>query len=698
MLICVFLVLFQRQFLSEVAGELLIAFLNILLVAFNAGFRLPKKISTLRNHAGIATHMDGLKSYAACQKCHKIYRLTDMLQQDQVLCSHIEFPDHPHRQRATATCDEPVLKQSANGLIPFKEFSYHSIVFGLRMMFKRKNFLERINAWRQRSALQGTLFDVYDGRMWQELKDQNGNTFVDDRSSLLLTLNVDWFNPNSKGPSYSVGAMYLSINNLPRSERYKPENILLCGTIPGPDEPSKSQMNFYLRPLVKELKKLYVGVPLEEGDDTGPKFRAALLIVACDMPAARKVSGFVGLRGFRGCYKCDHHFETLPGTTARNWAFFDVERHVHSEADSMTAARRWMRATTAGERTTVEQETGCLWTELCHLQYFSRVRCTVVDPMHNLFLGTAKRMVELWQRLTNPDTGDYFLTPAHFHEMKLQLDGMDLPPGYELSARKIGQRCAFMTAAEWRVFTLVSPLLLKGRLPRSHLDIWLLFVDANRILARPSIHVSEVQQAHNLLRAFCLAVSEMYGDQEITPNMHTHLHLATTILDFGPVHSYWLFSFERYNGIVKSIATNHKDRFENTFMQTFLEMTFAEAFISNSGLDTANYPEVIDVFKKLVPSIEPPVIDITNQVNDVFDLNAFIGLAENLGDTAVTGSSYLPPSTYPSIKIRDATEHIQRDHYIQLCRFYRDIYVAQDFWSLGICCVDRCFHNYMLII
>ena len=57
---------------------------------------------------------------------------------------------------------------------------------------------------------------------------------------------------------YSVGAIYLTIQNLPRSERFKVENILLIGVIPGPKEP-KYNINSYLTPLVVELKEAWNG-------------------------------------------------------------------------------------------------------------------------------------------------------------------------------------------------------------------------------------------------------------------------------------------------------------------------------------------------------------------------------------------------------------------------------------------------------
>ena len=42
-------------------------------------------------------------------------------------------------------------------------------------------------------------------------------------------------------------------------------------------------------------------------------------------------------------------------------------------------------------------------------------------------------------------------------------------------------------------------------------------------------------------------------------NMHLHGHLKQCVLDFGPVYSFWLFSFERMNGILGAYHTNCRD-------------------------------------------------------------------------------------------------------------------------------------------
>lgn len=62
----------------------------------------------------------------------------------------------------------------------------------------------------------------------------------------------------------------------------------------------------------------------------------------------------------------------------------------------------------------------------------------------------------------------------------------------------------------------------------------------------------------------------LYVTQFITPNMHLHGHLAACIRDYGPLHSFWLFSFERYNGLLGNQPTNNR-AIEIQLMNRFLK-------------------------------------------------------------------------------------------------------------------------------
>ena len=60
---------------------------------------------------------------------------------------------------------------------------------------------------------------------------------------------------------YSIGVMYMAVNYLPRQLRYKRENIILAGIIPGPKEP-KLTLNSFLKPLVEDLKEFWSGITI----------------------------------------------------------------------------------------------------------------------------------------------------------------------------------------------------------------------------------------------------------------------------------------------------------------------------------------------------------------------------------------------------------------------------------------------------
>ena len=60
-----------------------------------------------------------------------------------------------------------------------------------------------------------------------------------------------------------------------------------------------------------------------------------------------------------------------------------------------------------------------------------------------------------------------------------------------------------------------------------------------------------------MMMRFCTMFEALCGKEKCTPNMHLHGHLQDCILDYGPVFSFWCFSFERYNGIMGDYHTNN---------------------------------------------------------------------------------------------------------------------------------------------
>lgn len=89
------------------------------------------------------------------------------------------------------------------------------------------------------------------------------------------------------------------------------------------------------------------------------------------------------------------------------------------------------------------------------------------------------------------------------------------------------------------------------------------------LFSAPMITTDDIEKAASLATKFGEAFEALYGGHKVTPNMHLHTHIADCILDYGPVYSFWLYSFERYNGILGSYTTNQKS-IEIQVMRKFL--------------------------------------------------------------------------------------------------------------------------------
>jgi len=140
-------------------------------------------------------------------------------------------------------------------------------------------------------------YDIYEGNLWREALDCDGNTYSDDPRNLGGLLNVDWFCPFDN-VEHSVGVIYLALINLSRDIRFKPDNIIVIGIIPGPREP-ELVMNSFLEPLVDDLLTFWDGVYLQE-NNVDCLYHFILLGSSSDLPATRKCCDFMSFNALQG--------------------------------------------------------------------------------------------------------------------------------------------------------------------------------------------------------------------------------------------------------------------------------------------------------------------------------------------------------------------------------------------------------------
>jgi Transposase family tnp2 len=432
--ILIWIMRFRTRFnLPETATESLIKFMKLVLREIGGSNfdTFPGSLFLAKNALGLK---DLFHSFVPCQKCHKLYNKQEVenFNQDENLtvmkCQHVEFPNSTNRRSKrcqTPLSDRILLTNQRLSLKPKLIYPFAGICQQLRKMYNRPGFEKSLRHWANRPNYDDILTDIYDGQVWRTLKDNDdsSNFFRPDAadSHLGLMLNLDWFQPFD-GTIHSTGVIYAAICNLPRDIRFKRENMLILGLLPGPNEVSLHRINHYLAPIIDDLESLWSGVTLNRTYEceNRKRIRAALILVSCDIPAARKICGHVS--ALVSCHRCTKHanYENRKNNFAgmENMDDWFIARNSKEHRQN---ALGWRRCNSDASRNRFAKQTGVRWSELLRLPYFDPITFTIVDPMHCLFLGIARWIVKrLWI-----ETG--VLTPETLKIIQKKMNEFQIP-------------------------------------------------------------------------------------------------------------------------------------------------------------------------------------------------------------------------------------------------------------------------------
>ena len=421
-------------------------------------------------------------------------------------------------------------------------------------MYQRPGFEQNMTKWVHRHVDENILADIYDGKIWKTFSSgdsENSPFFTSETadSHLGIMINLDWFQPFDSSV-YSTGAIYGVICNLPREIRFQQENMLVLGLLPGPKEVQTDKINHYLSPIVNELLEFWEGLELQKTANypKGRKIRMAVICCSSDIPAARKLCGHIS--ALAACHRCYKKAGSSNEGERPNFGGFDdmndwfKERNLEEFRHNALA---WRKCRSNEERKQFVSTNHVRWTKLLRLPYFNPVRHCVIDPMHNLFLGIANWIVKrLWIDGNKISKDDLEL-------MENRSKSINMPADLGRIPNKIatGEGFSGFTADQWKTFILVyATPLMWDLLSVSDRQILANFVRACTLLVCRIIDNNMLNETHIRLLKVGQLIEEHYGQHLITPNIHLSLHITECCRDYGPLYSFWCFSFERMNGIL----------------------------------------------------------------------------------------------------------------------------------------------------
>jgi hypothetical protein len=340
------------------------------------------------------------RSYVCCPKCFRCY---DFNPEDPE-----SYPTRCTNERTATSgpCNRTLRKTSKvkdrEYSRPVRTFVYHDMKKWVKKFVSRPGLEDVLDrkyspSLAPEDAPPGFCDDILGSQGIRNFLGPDQKTpFLEGPGNLIFSLAMDGFNPygmSEAGKKVSVGAIYMICLNLPPELRYRFENIYLVGIIPGPSEPSLDQINYLLSPLVTDLLEFWEkGVRYSHTPNypQGRTIRCAVVPLVCDLPAARKMSGFASFGATYFCSICLQKLRDIRDTDATTWERRTCHQH-------RQWANEWLTAPSQNARDKLMSQNGVRYSLLLKLPYWDPVRFTLVDSMHAFFLGNLRRHCrEIW--------------------------------------------------------------------------------------------------------------------------------------------------------------------------------------------------------------------------------------------------------------------------------------------------------------
>lgn len=179
------------------------------------------------------------------------------------------------------------------------------------------------------------------------------------------------------------------------------------------------------------------------------------------------------------------------------------------------------------------------------------IRNTVVDPMH-LFMRIGKLLFEIW---LFPEYKNHKASISqHSNSIRQRICSIAPPSFVPRLPRRIDD-FAYWKASEIILWLLIySIVVLNGEMSGEYFAHHQMLVHGIYLLSQKSASQNDIHEPRRLLRNYVGDFERLYGLKFMSCCVHSLLHLADLVEDYGPCWVFTCFDFENANGIPKSLV------------------------------------------------------------------------------------------------------------------------------------------------
>lgn len=229
---------------------------------------------------------------------------------------------------------------------------------------------------------------------------------------------------------------------------------------------------------------------------------------------------------------------------------------------------------------------------LIALPEFDIINGTAIDYMHCALLGVVRQTLDLWFDSTNHGKNFYIGN----RKMKV-IDNrlLKIKPTHHITRtpKSLTERSTWKAneLRSWLLYYAIS--CLYNILPLTYLQHYGLLSNSIYILLQKSISAHQFEKASNNLRKFADEFQTLYGEINMTYNVHLLTHIPECVQQCGPLWAYSNFHFEGNNGRLKYFVKGSTDVIKQVVSKYTLSKLLDDDSINNWPIANAFNKQMI---------------------------------------------------------------------------------------------------------
>lgn len=367
-----------------------------------------------------------------------------------------------------------------------KQFHYIPIIPRLIGMYANPTTANKLLYRASYNHTPGITSDIFDSNNYLDLLNRRVRIgeetlpywFFEDKRDMALGISFDGFGP-FKRRKHTCWPIIIFNYNLPPTERFRLENIIPLGSIPGPRQMKDSDS--FLLPFVQECLSLARGVKAFDAHNSEYFILHAFVIVAFgDIPAVSKLMKMKGVNALLPCRMCSIKGNRVPGSrstahyvslTQPDGSHLDpLDLPLRSHIQFLAQAHEVSNASTDVIADELAKRYGIKGVPiLSWLSSLSFPDSFPGDFMHIVWENIVKQLLDMWcsnYKGMGEGSGSYQLQPTIISAIAegITKSGSTVPSSYGCRTPNIETERHHFTAEAWSMWTmLLGPVLLRGR-------------------------------------------------------------------------------------------------------------------------------------------------------------------------------------------------------------------------------------------